>query len=68
QYKKILEELYQSFITRFKNPHLSDELEQKAIDKMKHFGWIAEKLSEKGYEIKVKKDFYLYLNRQTLRT
>jgi len=38
QYKKILEELYQSFITRFKNPHLSDELEQKAIDKMKHFG------------------------------
>lgn len=53
QYKKILEELYQSFITRFKNPHLSDELEQKAIDKMKHFGWIAEELSEKGYEIDV---------------
>lgn len=53
QYKKILEELYQSFITRFKNPHLSDELEQKAIDKMKHFGWVAEELSEKGYEIDV---------------
>jgi bacterioferritin len=53
QYKKILEELYQSFITRFKNPHLSDELEQKAIDKMKHFGWIAEELSEKRYEIDV---------------
>ncbi|WP_028950303.1 ferritin-like domain-containing protein [Sulfurihydrogenibium subterraneum] len=53
QYKKILEELYQSFITRFKNPHLSDELEQKAIDKMKHFGWIAEELTEKGYQIDV---------------
>jgi len=53
QYKKILEELYQSFITRFKNPHLSDELEQKAIDKMKHFGWIAEELTENGIEIDV---------------
>ncbi len=53
QYKKILEELYQSFITRFKNPHLSDELEQEAIDSMKHFGWIAEELSEKGVEIDV---------------
>ncbi len=53
QYKKILEELYQSFMTRFKNPHLSDELEQKAIDSMKHFGWIAEELSEKGIEIDV---------------
>ena len=53
QYKKILEELYQSFITRFKNPHLSDELEQKAIDSMKHFGWIAEELTEKGIEIDV---------------
>lgn len=53
QYKKILEELYQSFMTRFKNAHLSDELEQKAIDSMKHFGWIAEELSEKGIEIDV---------------
>ena len=27
---------------------LSDELEQRAIDKMKHMGWIAEEISEKG--------------------
>ena len=53
QYKKILEELYQSFVTRFKNPHLSDELEQKSIDSMKHFAWIAEELTEKGIEIDV---------------
>lgn len=48
QYEKILETLYQSFITRHKNPHLSDELEQRAIDKMKHFGWVAEEVSESG--------------------
>ncbi len=48
QYAKILEHLYQSFMLRFKNPHLSDELEQKAIDQMKHFGWIAEEVAEMG--------------------
>ncbi|GAB6072149.1 ferritin-like domain-containing protein [Venenivibrio stagnispumantis] len=50
QYQKILEELFQSFILRHKNPYLSDEIEQKAIDKMKHFGWIAEEISESGFE------------------
>lgn len=53
QYKKILEHLFQSFITRHKNPLLSDELEQKAIDHMKHFGWIAEEISEKGFKVDV---------------
>ena len=48
QYEKILESLYQSFITKHKNPHLSDELEQRAIDKMKHFGWVAEEVAEAG--------------------
>ncbi len=48
QYEKILESLYQSFVTRHKNPHLSDELEQRAIDKMKHFGWVAEEVAEAG--------------------
>lgn len=51
QYKKILEHLFQSFITRHKNPLLSDELEQKAIDHMKHFGWVAEEISEKGFKV-----------------
>ena len=50
QYAKILEHLYESFMLRFKNPHLSDELEQKAIDQMKHFGWIAEEVAEMGGE------------------
>ncbi len=54
QYKLILENLYQSFITRHKNPYLSDELEQKAIDKMKHYGWIAEEVAEMGGEPEVK--------------
>lgn len=53
QYQKILEHLFQSFILRHKNPILSDEIEQKAIDQMKHFGWIAEEISEKGYSIDV---------------
>ena len=48
QYEKILETLYQSFITRHRNPQLSDNLEERAIDKMKHFGWIAEEISEAG--------------------
>ena len=48
QYEKILESLYQSFITKHKNPSLSDELEQRAIDKMKHFGWVAEEVAEAG--------------------
>jgi bacterioferritin len=48
QYEKILESLYQSFVTRHKNPRLSDELEQRAIDKMKHFGWVAEEIAEAG--------------------
>ncbi len=48
QYEKILESLYQSFVMRHKNPHLSDEIEQRAIDKMKHFGWVAEEISEYG--------------------
>lgn len=51
QYRKILEHLFQSFIVRHKNPMLSDELEQKAIDHMKHFGWIAEEISERGYKV-----------------
>ncbi len=54
QYKLILENLYQSFITRHKNPYLSDELEQKAIDKMKHYGWVAEEVAEMGGEPEVK--------------
>ena len=54
QYKLILENLYQSFITRHKNPYLSDELEQKAIDKMKHYGWVAEEVAERGGEPNVK--------------
>lgn len=54
QYKKILEHLFQSFITRHKNPMLSDELEQKAIDHMKHFGWMAEEISENGYKVDVR--------------
>ncbi|MCX7738131.1 MAG: ferritin-like domain-containing protein [Hydrogenothermaceae bacterium] len=53
QYKKILEHLFQSFVLRHKNPILSDEIEQKAIDQMKHFGWIAEEISEKGFSIDV---------------
>ena len=48
QYQTILETLYQSFVTRHKDMSLSDELEQRAIDKMKHMGWIAEEISEKG--------------------
>jgi len=55
EYQKILETLYQAFMTRHKNLSLSDELEQRAIDKMKHFGWIAEEISEKG----AKPDFSL---------
>lgn len=54
QYQKILEYLFESFITRHKNHILSDELEQKAIDQMKHFGWIAEEISERGFNIDVK--------------
>ncbi len=54
QYRLILENLYQSFITRHKNPYLSDELEQKAIDKMKHYGWVAEEVAEMGGEPEVK--------------
>jgi len=46
QYEKILESLYQSFMLRHKNPILSDEIEQRAIDKMKHFGWIAEEITK----------------------
>ncbi|MCX7760172.1 MAG: ferritin-like domain-containing protein [Hydrogenothermaceae bacterium] len=53
QYQKILEHLFQSFMLRHKNPILSDEVEQKAIDQMKHFGWIAEEISEKGFSIDV---------------
>lgn len=53
QYKKILEHLFQSFVLRHRNPTLSDEIEQKAIDQMKHFGWIAEEISEKGFSIDV---------------
>jgi len=48
QYQTILDTLYQSFMTRHKDISLSDELEQRAIDKMKHFGWIAEEIAEKG--------------------
>jgi bacterioferritin len=48
QYQTILDTLYQSFMTRHKDMGLSDELEQRAIDKMKHFGWIAEEIAEKG--------------------
>lgn len=48
QYKAILESLYESFILKIKNPNLSDEIEQRAIDKMKHFGWIAEKMKDLG--------------------
>ncbi len=55
QYERILETLYQSFITRHKNPYISQELEDRAIDKMKHFGWTAEEISEGG----LKPDFSL---------
>jgi bacterioferritin len=48
QYRKILETLYQSFISRHSNPFLSVELEERAVDKMKHFGWISEEISERG--------------------
>ncbi len=48
QYQKILESLYQSFMLKAKNPKLSDTIEQRAIDKMKHFGWVAEEISEAG--------------------
>ncbi len=48
QYQKILETLHQYFITREKDPYLGDELEQRAIDKMKHFGWVAEEVPKFG--------------------
>ncbi len=48
QYRGILETLYQSFISRHNNPYLSVELEERAVDKMKHFGWISEEIAEHG--------------------
>ena len=54
EYSAILRYLHQSFVV--KDGWLSDSLEDRAIDEMKHMGWMAEHKAESGGEPEVEPD------------